>query len=82
MIAAARNRNASADTIEAVFEYSVLNKDAYRGVLSGWSLTFAKELDRSLAQEYRRRSKNHASYQGEHLFQPPERGGAGFQKSL
>ena len=55
LIAAARFRNASANTVKAVFESSVLNKIAYRGVLLGWSLSYAKELDRLLAQEYRRR---------------------------
>ena len=53
LIAAARYRNALADTIKAVFESSVLNKIAYRGVLSGWSLAFTKDIDRLLEQEYR-----------------------------
>ena len=51
MIAAARYRNVSVDTIKAAFESSILNKVAYRGVLSGWSLAFSKEFDRLLAQE-------------------------------
>ena len=51
LIAAARYRNVSADTTKAVFESSVFNKVAYWGVLSGWSLAFAKELDRLLTQE-------------------------------
>ena len=80
LIAAARYRNASADTIKAVFESSVLNKITYRGVLSGWSLAFTKELGRLLAQEYRRRTRKKDSSQGEQLFQPPERGGLGFKR--
>ena len=74
LIAAARYRNALAHTIKAVFESSVLNKIAYRGVHSRWSLAFTKDIDRLLAQEYRRRTKNREPYQGENLFQPPERG--------
>ena len=80
LIAAARYINASADTVKAVFESSVLNKITYRGVLSGWSLSYAKELDRLLALEYRRRSKNRDSSQGEHIFQLADRGGLGFKR--
>ena len=80
LIAAARYRNASPDTVKAVFESSVLNKIAYRGVLSGWSLSYAKELDRLLAQEYRRRTRNRETSQTEHIFQPTERGGLGFKR--
>ena len=48
LIAATRYRNASVDTTKAVFESSVLTKIAYRGVLSGWSLAFSKDLDKLL----------------------------------
>ena len=61
-------------------ESCLINKVAYRVVLSGWSLQQTVSLDKHLAAEYRRRMQNNKSYQEEALLQPPEPGGFGFRR--
>ena len=80
LLAACRHRVASPDTLKAVLESSVLNKIAYRGVHSGWSLAVTLDYDRLLAQEYRRRTLNMKSSQEDHIFQSVKLGGLGFKR--
>ena len=69
LLAAARYKPASPDTLMVVVESCLVNKVAYRGVLSGWSLQQTMSLDKHLAAEYRRRTLNNRTYQEESLFQ-------------
>ena len=80
VVAIARKRRASPDMLRAVFQSSLLNKVAYRGVLSGWSLEDSLKMDSIIAAEYRRRTKDRSSAQTENIFQPPEVGGLGFRR--
>ena len=75
---AVATRKASAELIKAVLESSLLNKVAYRGVLSGWSLAQSIQFDVILAREYRKRTKNMATSQEANLFIPAALGGLGF----
>ena len=78
-MAAVATRRASAELIKAVLESSLLNKVAYRGVLSGWSLAQSVQFDVILAREYRKRTKNMATSQEANLFIPAALGGLGFR---
>ena len=70
---------ASPDTLKMVVESCLINKVAYRGVLSGWSLQQTISLDKHLAAYRRRRQTlNNETYQEESLFQHAESGGLGF----
>ena len=80
LLAASRYKPASPDTLKVVVESCLVNKVAYRGVLSGWSLQQTMSLDKHLAAEYRRRTLNNRTYQEESLFQPAEAGGLGFRR--
>ena len=80
VVAIARTRRASPDMLRAVFQSSLLNKVAYRGVHSGWSLEESMQLDSILAAEYRRRSKDRSTAQTENIFQPAGAGGLGFRR--
>ena len=80
VLAASRCKPASPDTFKVVVESYLVNKVAYRGVLSGWSLKQTISLDKHLAAEYRRRNLNNKTYQEESLFQPADSGGPGFRR--
>ena len=80
LLAAARYKPASPDTLKVVVESCLIKKVVYRGVLSGWSLQQPLSLDKHLAAEHRRRTLNNRSYQEESLFQPAESGGLGFRR--
>jgi len=73
-------RAASIRTAQLVLDTCVLARATYPAVLSHWSLDDCLGLDRLLAAEYRRRTKNLRTSQLENLFQPPERGGLGFRR--
>ena len=80
IMAAVATRRASAELIKAVLESSLLNKVAYRGVLSGWSIAQSVQFDVILAREYRKRTKNMATSQEANLFIPAALGGLGFRR--
>ena len=71
-------RRASASLITKVMTLCLLNRGAYVGILSSWSLQQCRLLDKLFAQEFRRRTKNAASSQEENIFQPTTLGGLGF----
>ena len=79
-MAAVATRRASPELIKAVLESSLLNKVAYKGVLSGWFLDQSVQFDINLAREYRRRMKNMATSQEANIFPPAALGGLGFQR--
>ena len=75
-VAAVATRRASPELIKAVLESSLLNKVAYRGVLSGCSLEQSIQFDVILAREYRKRTKNMMTSHEANLFLPVALGGA------
>jgi len=73
-------RRASPETVQMVIQTSLLNKIAYQGVLSNWSLRQSLELDKIYARNLRKRSKLMASHQEDNLFQPAAFAGMGFDR--
>ena len=73
-------RRASPEVVEAVITTSLLNKAAYQGVLSNWSLKQTLELDGIYAAELKKKSKHMASHQGDKMFQPADHLGMGFTR--
>ena len=73
-------KRASPAAVEAVIKSSLLNKAAYQGVLSNWSLDQTLQLDDIYARELKKRSKHMASHQGDNMFQPAEYMGMGFTR--
>ena len=82
LLAAARYKLASPDTLRVVVESCLINKVAYRGVLSGWSLQQTMSLDKHLTAEYRRRTLDNKTCQEEPLFQPAESGRLGVRRLI
>ena len=66
--------------VEAVITTSLLNKAAYQGVLSNWSLKHTLELDNIYAEVLKKKSKHMQSHQGDNMFQPAEHLGMGFSR--
>ena len=77
---AVATRRATPELIKAALESSFLNKVAYRGVLSVWSLAQSVQIDVTLAREYRERTKNMAMSPEANLFLPAALGGPGFHR--
>ena len=73
-------RRASPEVVEAVITTSMLNKAAYQGVLSNWSLKQTLELDGIYAKELKKKSKHMASHPGDNLFRPADQLGMGFTR--